>query len=340
MDLDTVLTTLYVLVDDWYKAEGAGLVTRHKGGKQLMSDSEVLTLAIIGQWEVGVPWRSERGLVRFLHAHGRAWFPHLLQVSAFNRRVRHLCTALAALQRWVARLLEQGSAIYEVMDGLPLPVCSLGQMLREEQHWLGQVSAKGHGGTHGGWFYGQRWWVCVTAQGAIRDWLLAAANINERWVLDRFLAARAGVAPVDPPEDRHKSRADRPKRPDGFIGGYFAVGKANDEPGVLDRGLNGETWRLHWEAHYRARMVSVPPDNAPERVLWTRQDCKSHASRRQVIETVFARLTTVFGVKHIGAHSLWGQYTRLAAKAAAFNCGLWLNRQLGRPSFALAALII
>lgn len=340
MDLDTFLTVLYVLVDDWYKAEGASLVKRHKGGKLLMSDSEVLTLALISQWESGVPWRSERGLVRYLHAHGRSWFPHMLQVSAFNRRVRHLCTALAALQRWVAGLLEQADAVYEVMDGLPLPVCSLSQTLREKQHWLGQVSAKGHGGTHGGWFYGQRWWVCVSAHGAIRDWLLARADINERWVLDAFLAARAGVSPVDAPEDRNKSQATRPERPVGFIGGYFAVGKASGEPALVDRGLNGERWRQHWEADYQARLVSVPPDNAPERDLWTRDDCKSHASRRQVIETVFTFLTAVFGVKHTRAHSLWGQYTRLAAKAAAFNCGLWINRQLGRSPFALATLII
>src|SRR5215216_6794469 len=31
MNLDTFLTELYVFVDDWYKAEGAGLLKRHAG---------------------------------------------------------------------------------------------------------------------------------------------------------------------------------------------------------------------------------------------------------------------------------------------------------------------
>ncbi len=41
MDLDTFLTTLYVLVDDCYQAEGARSVQQRKAGEQHMSDSEV-----------------------------------------------------------------------------------------------------------------------------------------------------------------------------------------------------------------------------------------------------------------------------------------------------------
>ena len=49
MDLDTFFTTLYVLVDDWYKGQMAGKMKRRKGGKQRMSDSEVLTVALAAQ---------------------------------------------------------------------------------------------------------------------------------------------------------------------------------------------------------------------------------------------------------------------------------------------------
>ncbi len=66
MDLDTFLTTLYVLVDDWYKARIAPFMQRRKGAQQQMSDSEVLTVALAGQWRVGVPWQSERGVVRYM----------------------------------------------------------------------------------------------------------------------------------------------------------------------------------------------------------------------------------------------------------------------------------
>src|SRR5690606_1695958 len=88
MDLDTFLTTLYVLVDDWYKARIEPLMPRRKGGQQQMSDSEGMTVALAGQWRVGVPWQSERGVVRYMHPYGRGWFPTMLERSAFNERVR------------------------------------------------------------------------------------------------------------------------------------------------------------------------------------------------------------------------------------------------------------
>ena len=57
-----------------------------------------------------------------------------------------------------------------------------------------------------------------------------------------------------------------------------------------------------------------------------------------MVETVFARLDLVFGLKRLLVHSRWGQLTRLAAKTAAYNIGLYLNRLLGRPLGALATL--
>ena len=102
MDLDTFLTTLYVLVDDWYKSRIAPTMERHAGRPPHMSDSEVLTVALAGRWQVGVPWRSERGLVRYMQKHGHGWFPTMLQRSAFNTRVRNLWGALVQLQQLAA----------------------------------------------------------------------------------------------------------------------------------------------------------------------------------------------------------------------------------------------
>ena len=64
MDLDTFVTVLYCLNDDWYKANANIFEARGLGRPQRMSDAEILTIVIAGQWRVGVPWQSERGLVR------------------------------------------------------------------------------------------------------------------------------------------------------------------------------------------------------------------------------------------------------------------------------------
>lgn len=339
MDLDTFLTTLYVLIDDWYKQA----IAQHKaikgGIQERMSDSEVLTVAIAGQWRKGVAWTSERSLVRYMQRHGRHWFPTMLNRSAFNRRVRRLCGVLAALQREVSCWLEEGSeAGYEIVDGLPLPVCTLANAVRQKQHWLMHTS-RGHGGNHGGWFFGQRWWVSVTPSGSITGWMVADAAINERWLLEAFVSVRAGDGELHGPlPARHTPPSERATPPLGFIGGAFAAGEWH-KTYLADRGLNGARWRDHWLAYYAATVIAVPPVNTSDFRLWTASDCRWLASHRQPIETAYAFLTEVFGIKQVNAHSQWGQYTRLAAKAAAYNLGLFLNRLLLRPLGALATLI-
>ncbi len=340
MDLDTFLTTVYVLVDDWYKAEGAAQVQRRKAGEQHMSDSEELTVVLAGQWQVGVPWRSERGRVRYMQAHGHGWFPRMLERSAFNERGRNLCTLLAALQRKLGEQMRSGGALYEVGDGLPLPVCSLGQVARAPQRsWLAD-SSRGHGGTQGGWFFGQRWWVSVPPEGAITGWLVAVAHLNERWVLEALLSQRAGEGEVRGPLPQPDAPiADRPLPPLRFIGAHFAAGRFSPRPYLVDRGLNGRRWQRHWREYYHASVIAIPATNSPDFQAWTRADCRWHASVRQVIEGVFAIMESVFGIKRVNAHSQWGQYTRLAAKSAAYNLALLLNRQLGRPLASVATLL-
>ena len=105
MDLDTFLTTLYVVIDDWYKREMSVRMKRHAGPALQMSDSELLTIAIAAQWRVGVPWQSERGIVRYMLQHGQSWFPRMLKRSQFNQRLRHLWAAFVCLQQELGRCL-------------------------------------------------------------------------------------------------------------------------------------------------------------------------------------------------------------------------------------------
>src|SRR6516164_7692544 len=111
MDMDTFLTELYVLVDGYYKARVGKRV--HVGARERFSDSEVLTVALAGQWRVGVSWRSERGVVRWMQTNGRGWFPQMIARSAFNRRVRALWGLFIALQQEVGEWLRTGGECYE-----------------------------------------------------------------------------------------------------------------------------------------------------------------------------------------------------------------------------------
>ena len=112
LDLDSCLVSLYVLVDDWWKLKHASQPPK-TGRPALLSDPEVITLAILAQWP---RFRSERDFWRFASSHLRSYFPTLCSKSQFNRRVRALEPELCALQLAFARELAEPSAVYRVLD--------------------------------------------------------------------------------------------------------------------------------------------------------------------------------------------------------------------------------
>jgi hypothetical protein len=62
MDLDSFLVSLYVLVDDWWQEHHPSSARKKPGRPPLLSDPEVITLAILAQWP---RFRSERDFWRF-----------------------------------------------------------------------------------------------------------------------------------------------------------------------------------------------------------------------------------------------------------------------------------
>ncbi len=337
IDLDTFIIMIYVFVDDWY-AEYIAEQKSQRGRPALCRDSEILTLAIVSEWRWGVSWESERGFVRYMHKHYQAWFPHLPQRSGFNERKRRLYGVLVELQAYLGtRLSQEETVAYECVDFLPIPSGSLGQYSRDQGHWLCD-STIGRG--KGGWFWGDHLLAAVRPNGTLNGWLLGAADINDRWLMEAFVSARHGVPQlIGPPHRRTDSYAVRAVTPYGFIGAWSAVGCPTSTFYLADKGFNGYRWQHHWHTCFQARVLSVPPNNSRGQPPWTRQAKKWLASKRQVVETAFAILTDVFKIKHLRAHSRWGQYTRIAAKIAGYHFGIWINRLLGRGDFTHATLI-
>ena len=95
LDLDSFLVSLYVLVDDWWQGRHQP-AARRRGRPALLTESEILTLAVLAQWP---RWRSERDFWRFASAHLRGYFPNLVSQGQLNRRIRILEPELRALQR-------------------------------------------------------------------------------------------------------------------------------------------------------------------------------------------------------------------------------------------------
>ena len=80
VDMDTFLTTLYVMVDDFCKISLP--LETHPGPHAALTRSEVGTLAIFGPWQ---GFGSERGFYRYAQRHVHAAFPTVPTRAQCNR---------------------------------------------------------------------------------------------------------------------------------------------------------------------------------------------------------------------------------------------------------------
>lgn len=331
VDIETFLVTVYTLVDEVYQRSLAPAKPTRRGRKPTRSDSEVLTLLLVGQW-LG---NSERGLLRHAATYWRSYFPRLLSQSAFNRRARDLGSTCAALMTLIARALGALDGPYQVVDTVPVPLAPL---CRGKHHRLfAHEAAIGRGGSDRHFYYGQTLLLAVSADGVITGVVAGPASTEGRWLLDALLTWRADPAAVP------WTAADVPtprKRPGGYVGptgprwwsgtagGYSAA------PYIADAGFTGTTWLRHWHADLGATVLTAqqygPQPPAPL--------VRSHQRWRQVIETTNAILGAALHLAFPLAKTPWGLLTRLTAKCCAVNLAIWVNRLLGRPDLAIATL--
>ena len=141
LDLDTFLVTVYCVIDDLSHETFAAHKPVRPGAEPEMSESEVLTVVVLTQWQQS---RSESAFLDYVRQHWRVYFPRVLSQSAFNRRARDLLGVRCALGPALSRRLDQtlGSAPpKEVLDTVPVPL--LRRCRGDQHHLFGREAASG-----------------------------------------------------------------------------------------------------------------------------------------------------------------------------------------------------
>jgi hypothetical protein len=339
LELDTFLVTVYVIVDEEYRQRFAPHKPVRPGPRPTLSDSEVLTLGLLAQWQRS---RSERAFLRRARRDLRPYFPRLLSQSAFNRRLRDLAGVLAQLIPAIAARTRTllGASAFEVLDGVPVP---LARRCRGQHHRLfADEAAIGRGGCEKAWYFGQRLLLAVDGHGQIAGAVSGPANTDERFLADALLRWRvdatapaptgAGLDPVLGAAHRRRGQRQGPTGP-LFLRG--AAGVQADGPYLGDLGFRGRDWARHWRFDYGASVLTkgdyaAGPEGRPGR-RWV-------SGLRQVVETVNGWLEDRFGLQFPRARTAWGLQTRLAAKLAAFNLAVHFNHLHARPPFVAIEL--
>jgi hypothetical protein len=338
VDLATFLTTVYCVIDELYVEHFGPHKPVRPGQRPDLSDSEVLTIVVLAQWQSE---RSERRFVRYVGKQWDRYFPRVLSQSAFNRRARDLAPVLAALGPALAQrvVATWPGVAYETLDGVPVPLARRHRGLRHKV-WTADQAALGKGGSDKDWYFGMHVVASVHAAGVITGFVGAPADTGERWLAEALFRWRhdplatqptaTELAPVLGPS--HQKGGSR-RGPTGPIQARTAAGRPADGPYVADLGFRGRDWQAYWGSAYGATVLTKA--DLPAGATATQQHALQFTacSVRQQVETVFGWLTARFGLAFPRARTMPGLLARLGAKVAAFNCSVYLNTLLGRPPF-------
>ena len=306
LDVDTFLTALYVMVDDFCHSHPP---KKRPGPKASLSESEVITLAIFARWG---RFRGERDFYRYARRCLYDAFPTLPDRSQFNRLVRSCVGLIEEVALHLALMPNaRGDACYEALDTSAMPVRDA---KRRGEGWLAGYADIGWSNSLG-WYEGFRLLVAVDSTGVITGFGFASASTKDQPLAETFFALRA--------------------RPHCRLG---SAGSAASGPYVVDKGFEGEDNHRRWLDRYGARVI-CPPKRHGRKRSWPKGLRRWAASIRQIVETVYEKLHATFGLRAERPHELQGLRARLAARVALHNFCIWLNDQLGRPHLAFANLL-
>lgn len=100
MNVDTFLTELYVMVDDFCKTLPPAAPRR--GPAPALTLSEVVTLMVFSQWG---RFSGERDFYRYAQRRLRVAFPTLPSRPQFNRQTRGVLATVTAFTQYLAQQL-------------------------------------------------------------------------------------------------------------------------------------------------------------------------------------------------------------------------------------------
>jgi hypothetical protein len=182
-ELDTLLTALYVdLEDRVLPALGCSRAHR-RGRKPVLTEAELLCL-VVAQQLLGVA--SERHWIRYARTHLSGMFPHLPGQSGYGKRLRAAGPLIAAVITELARDVDSWHDLLRLVDSTPLPCAASRETVRRSD--LAGHAGYGFCASHSRYFWGFRLYLICTAEGMPIIWGLASPKIGEREVVAALLA--------------------------------------------------------------------------------------------------------------------------------------------------------
>ena len=181
-ELDTLLTALYVELEDRVLPRLGWSRAHRPGRKPRLSDAELLCLAVAQQLlEVA----SERRWIRYARTHLAGMFPQLPGQSGFSKRLRAAGPLLSAVMTELARDTPSWEEHLRLLDSTPLPCAASRETVKRSE--LAGHAGYGYCASHSRFFWGFRLYLITTPEGMPVLWGLANPKLGEREVTQALL---------------------------------------------------------------------------------------------------------------------------------------------------------
>ena len=135
MDRDDFIIFVYCLVEEQYTAITNGKKLRKRGFPPKLSDAEVITIEICGEY---FELHDDKAIFGYFRKHYSNWFPGLRERTVFVRQAANLLQIKTHIQRRLVQLSGQQHETCQIIDTAPLPVC---EYVRSRRDRCGKLDA-------------------------------------------------------------------------------------------------------------------------------------------------------------------------------------------------------
>ena len=291
-DLDTLVTALYVKIDDALQAAPELRPWRPAVGiAPKLTDAELLTLAVLQALGGGV---SEARWLRYARTHLRGLFPYLPGQSGYNKRLR----AAFPLLRYFIRALAVDTDLWAdtvwVADSTPVECGRSRETVKRSA--LAGWAAYGYCASHSRYFWGLRLHLVCTLHGLPVAFALANPKTDEREVLVELLDVEPGLL------------AERP----GLVI-------------LADKGYRDAQTEAILAAQGVRVLRPAYQGEAP------RPGQRLFGPLRQLIESVNDTLKGQLDLERHGGRTIEGVTVRVLQRLLALTAAIWHNHKTGQP---------
>ena len=175
MSLENFIIKTFFMVDEISQELLKGRRLRQRGFYPKLSDAEVITMEIVGEF-LGID--TDKGIWSYFREHWLDWFPQLGSRSNFSKQASNLHRIKKVIHMEVVKKLNGFTDCLHMADGFPMPACHF-RRARSSKVFKG-IAVYGYCASKAETYYGFKGNLLINSEGIIADITVTGANIDER----------------------------------------------------------------------------------------------------------------------------------------------------------------